>query len=131
MLLLQDADLKRSNVTWTVGNVKKKQQKRKHLIVILSSSSVQAVFLEVDGIDFQSKIYEFLDCKKFLQKCMNKEIWGRSAKLLWESPSANLKQKSVLFVNEIKGSEKKKCVAVQPTDTQFEHEETFQCIYTK
>lgn len=81
MLLLQDTDLKGSSITCTVGNSKKKEQRRKHLIVILSSNSLQAVFLEVDGIDFQSKMYEFLDCEKFLQKCINKEIWGRSAKL--------------------------------------------------
>lgn len=37
--------------------------------MILSSSSLQAVFLEVHGTDFHSESYEFWDCQKFLQKC--------------------------------------------------------------
>lgn len=65
---------------------------------------------------------------------MNKEIWvGGVDQPNYSKNHLQLisNKKSVLFVNEIKGSEKKKCVAVQPADMQFEYEETFQCICTK
>lgn len=62
---------------------------------------------------------------------MNKEIWVDQPNYCKNYLQLISNNKSVLFVNEIKESEKKKCVTVQPTDMQLEHEETFQCIYTK
>lgn len=72
--------------------------------------------------------------KNSYKSVMDKEIWvGGVDQPNYSKNHLQLisNKKPMLFVNEIKGSEKKKCVAVQPTDMQSEHEETFQCIYTK